>query len=153
MRQTKQSTSRGFTIVELLTIIAVIGILATIGIISWSGAQNRAKQNSFQANAEQVKLKMGEYFTDHNRFFKDKTGVCSYLQSLQATTLHAEFCTGVNNGAYVYQASATNPPPVTPCYDVTDTPTNTPACSTYTITVAKSNWNGGSADSDITVRP
>lgn len=145
------SKSRGFTIIELITIIAVIGILATIGIVSWSGAQNRARQNSFQANAEQVKLRLGELFTENSRYPKNKDGVCTYLQTIHNTTLHEEFCTGANNAAYSYAASGSSTSSVT-CYDAGDTP-NTPVCVSYTITVAKSNWSGGSSDTDIIVRP
>jgi prepilin-type N-terminal cleavage/methylation domain-containing protein len=151
MKQTLGKRS-GFTLVELIITISVIGILVTIGIVSWSSAQTRAKKNSFQANSEQVKLKLGEYFTDNNRYPKDKTTACSYLTSINASTLQAEFCTGPNNAAYVYAGSATAAPPVVSCYNASDTPTNTPACATYTITVAKTSWGGGSSDTDIVVK-
>ena len=154
MGKTKKSGSRGFTIVELVTIIAVIGILAAIGIFSWSGAQNSARKNSFQTNAEQVKLKLGEYFTEHNRYFKDKTSVCIYLEDIQSTALHEEFCTSTNNsGAYEYVASAATLPTVTACLIEDDTPTNTPSCISYMITVEKANWNGSGTDADIIVKP
>lgn len=147
MRRTKQSINRGFTIVELVIIIAVIGILATIGIISWSGAQNKARKTNFQANSEQVKLKLGEYFTENSRYPKNRSSVCSYLQATQSTSLYTEVCTGPNNGAYGYTATPTG------CYDAADTPTNTPACTTYTISVTKSNWNGAASESDISITP
>lgn len=138
MRRTKQSTNRGFTIVELITIIAVIGILATIGIISWSGAQNRAKKSSFQASAEQVKLKLGEYFTDKNRYPANQADVATYLGDIGSGTLKTEF----EKSAYQYTAT----PPS--CATTGGDP-----CTSYTITVPKSNWNGDAADTNITVSP
>ena len=54
------SSSKGFTIVELLVVIVVIGILATITIVAYTGISNRAKIASLQsdlANAsQQLKL-------------------------------------------------------------------------------------------------
>lgn len=141
MRQTKQSKSRGFTIVELLTIIAVIGILATIGIISWSGAQNRAKRNSFQSSAEQVKLKVGEYFTEKNRYFGTKAEVATYLGDVGSGTLKTEF----EKAAYEYAATGAG--------GVACTTSGPTPCTTYMITVPKTNWNGDSADTNISVSP
>lgn len=140
----------GFTIVELIIVITCIGILATVAMVSYSSTINRSKKSSFDSSAQQVKLKLGEYFTDNNRYPKNKTVVCTYLNSLGNPTLYAEFCTGTNNAAYAYAATAS--PPAT-CYDAADTPTNTPACATYTITVDKTNWKGTSSESNITVTP
>ncbi len=39
---TKQTKSRGFTIVELLIVIVIIAILAAITIVAYNGIQNRA---------------------------------------------------------------------------------------------------------------
>ena len=129
--------TKGFTIVELIIIITVIGIRATIGIISWSGAQNRAKKNSYQATAEQVKLKLGEYFTEKNRYYGTKAEVETYLGDIGSGTLKTEF----QKTAYEYTALPGG------CS------TAGTACTTYTITVPKSNWNGGSSESNISVAP
>jgi prepilin-type N-terminal cleavage/methylation domain-containing protein len=130
----------GFTIVELIIVIVVIGILATISLISYSGTQNRAKKGKFDSNAQQVKLKLGEYFTDKNRYPGPKADLVTYLNAVGSGTLATEF----SSGAYVY-----TPTPATP----TQCTTAGVACTSYTITVAKSNWNGSGADTDITVSP
>lgn len=129
------SKSRGFTIIELLTIIAVIGILAAISIVSWSGVQNQARRNDFQANAEQVKLKLGEYFTEHNSYYKTKAEVETYLDSIGAASLSDTF----SAAAYQY---ATTPGACT---------TSAADCVSYTITVTNASF-GGSGDS-VVVRP
>lgn len=138
MRRTKQSTNRGFTIVELIIIITVIGILATIGIISWSGAQNRAKKNSYQATAEQVKLKLGEYFTEKNKYYGTKAEVATYLGDIGSGTLKTEF----EKAAYQYEEI--------PDGCTTDGAT---LCTSYTITIPMSNWNGSGTDTNIVVSP
>jgi prepilin-type N-terminal cleavage/methylation domain-containing protein len=130
----KYGQKSGFTIVELIVIIVVIGILATIGVVSWSGAQNRAKKTTFQSNSDQVKLKLGEYFTDNNRYPVDKPAVITHLG---ANALSTEF----NKTAYEYVPSGSGCPGV---------PAN---CTSYTITVNKTNWNGDVSDSNLVVMP
>lgn len=141
MRQAGQSENRGFTIVELITIIVIIGILATIGIMSWTGAQNKAKYNSYLSTAEQVKLKLGEYFTEKNKYPGTEAEVSQYLQDIGSASLKTEFDTS----PYVYEARGASNAACT-----TAGPTY---CTTYTITVQKSHWNGGASDADISVRP
>lgn len=138
MHYGQQRADRGFTIIELVVTIAVIGILATIGIVSYSGTQNRAKQQSFSSNAEQVKLKLGEYFTDKGRYPATKADVATYLGDIGNATLKTE----LEKSAYGYERSPAG------CATTGGTP-----CSSYTITVAKTNWNGSASESDISVRP
>ena len=54
MWASKQTSSRGFTIVELLIVVVVIAILAAITIVSYNGIQNRAKSAAAQAAASQA---------------------------------------------------------------------------------------------------
>ncbi len=131
----QQYLKRGFTIVELMIVIAVLGILITIVTVSYSGAQNTAKRKSFESNASQVKVKLGDYMTDKNSYPVSQTDVVTYLNAVGAGTLATEF----SKSAYQY----------------TPTPSGCTgtSCTSYTITVAKSNWNGGSGDADVTVKP
>lgn len=140
----RQFEIKGFTIVELIVIIVVIGILASIAVVSYSGAQNRAKRSSFDANAQQVKLKLGEYFTDNNKYPAIKGtatyeagSVTKYLNDTKSTTLVTEFV----KSAYVYT------PLPSGCNNTTVT------CESYTITVAQSAWGGTTADPIVEAKP
>lgn len=131
---------KGFTVVELVVVIAVIGILSSIAIVSYTTSQQRATKTSFDTSAQQVKLKLGEYFTDNNRYPETKNAAYVFLNNPSGNTLAAEF----NKSAYVYAA-----------LNATDSScTGSPqTCVKYTITVAKTNWNGGASDADVVVRP
>lgn len=126
--------ARGFTIVELLVVIAVLGILVSIVVVSYAGTQNRAKRNSFESNASQVKVKLGDYMTDKNSYPVAKSDVITYLNAIGAGTLATEF----NKSAYQYTTTPSG------C-------TGT-SCTGYSITVANSNWNS-STDANIVVQP
>lgn len=130
----------GFTIVELVVVIAVIGILSSIAIVSYVTSQQRATKTSLDTNAQQVKLKLGEYFTDNNRYPETKNAAYSYINSPSGNTLATEF----NKPIYVYTALNASDGS---CSSSPQT------CVKYTITVAKNNWNGGVSDADIVVRP
>ena len=58
---TKQTKTRGFTIVELLIVIVVIAILAAITIVAYNGIQNRAKASAAQSLANNI-VKKAEAF-------------------------------------------------------------------------------------------
>lgn len=123
---------RGFTVVELIVVIVVIGILATIAIVSYSGSQNRAKRESYNATAQQVKLKIGEHYTDKNTYPANKAAVQSYLTALGGSSLATEF----SSSDYAYTASPAA------C---------TTACTGFTITVTRDKWGGGSSEANLVI--
>lgn len=137
--QTKHTFQKGFTIVELIVIIVVIGILASIATVSYSGSQKRAQKSAFDASAQQVKLKLGDYFTDKNKYPLDKTEIDTYLKDTGSTSLATEFA----KPAYAYY----------PTTNANGACSATVACEKYRITVTKINWSGGSSDTDINVYP
>jgi prepilin-type N-terminal cleavage/methylation domain-containing protein len=140
----------GFTIIELITVITIIGILATIGLISYSGYQIRAKKSSVESTGQQVKIKLGEYFTDKNQYPKAATGVGGvkeYLDSVNSQTLGTAFDSLVTGGA-TYAPTADS--------GVAGSCSGgnaAIACTKYTITLPITLWGGLSSDTPITITP
>lgn len=135
--KTSKLGSKGFTIVELLIVIVIIGILATIGFVSFASAQNKAKKSKAQSTVSQVKSKLGEYFSENNAYPKEKGDVTTYLTGNGGATTATEF----GNAAYDYTT--------TPA----DCTTAAKDCTSFTLTAAKTYWNGDSADADLSVTP
>lgn len=126
----------GFTIVELIVIIVIISILATIATISFNGSQERAHKSSANATLQQVKLKLGEHFTDNNTYPCDTSDVLTYLDTVNQGTLHDSFeeiSNDTTNFSY--------------------TTSGTPSCTNYEITLQSEYWGGDSSDTDIVVQP
>lgn len=134
---------KGFTVVELIIVIVVIGILASIVIVSYSGSQQRANRSSAESTLQQVKLKLGEYFTDNNRYPATKSDVSTYLQSLNQTTLKSGFDTISSD-----TTNFTYTPTPSGCATTGGTP-----CSSYTMTLQRAYWKGGTSDTSVVVTP
>lgn len=136
MHTYKQSKS-GFTIIELIVVISVIGILSTIGVLSYNGYRQRAAKTAAESTAQQVKLKLGEYFTDNNRYPINTTAVDAYLRLVKATSTADDFKEMTDAGA-TYAPTADDG---SNCV----TGATPPPCAKYTITVPASYWNGTDA--------
>jgi len=68
-RYTKTS-SRAFTIVELLIVIVVIGILAAITIVSFNGVQVKANDSVLVNRIEQIQKSLKLYYVDNSTYPK-----------------------------------------------------------------------------------
>lgn len=131
---------RGFTVIELIVVVVVIGILAAIGVRSYADSQNRATRNNLVSTAEQVKLKLNEYFTDKNQYPQTQTQVTTFLTNEGKAELATKFG---NTATFVYQGTAA---------DGTACPVGGAVrCEKYTITINKSAWKGNASDANIII--
>lgn len=132
----KKISNSGFTIVELVIVIAVIGILAGIGIVSYSGARQNAAKNAAIATAQQVKLKIGEYYTDNN-YYPLASVIDSYLRSINSTALADDYKRITDAGGY-YTPSPGG------CNN-----TSSLCTGGYVITIPPAVWGGSGANTEI----
>lgn len=64
----KRSRSGGFTIVELLIVIVIIAILATLVIVTFTGYQQRARNNQRQTDIKAVQSYIEAYYADKGHY-------------------------------------------------------------------------------------
>ncbi|MFZ1360451.1 MAG: prepilin-type N-terminal cleavage/methylation domain-containing protein [Candidatus Saccharimonadales bacterium] len=143
------SINRGFTIVELLIVITVLGILITIVAVSYNGVQRSAKKSAIESTAQQVKLKLGEHYTDKNMYPITKADVVTYLNAVDATAIASDFNKSYNSTQITYRAcdSSASSCAATNCDNVA-----TP-CRSYAITIPATAWGGSASDSSTVIRP
>lgn len=137
-----KNIQKGFSLIELLVVIAVIGILLGIGITSFANSQNRAKKEQAVAVAEKVKLALGSYYSEKDRYPRNQSTVVSYLNSKNQASTATEFGA---TATYVYTGTAAG--------GGTCSDTGADKCEKYTITIQKNAWNGGSSDTNVVVGP
>lgn len=63
-----QTSSPGFTLIELLVVISIVGTLSTIALTSLNAARTKARDTQRLSDAEQIRLALELYKTDHGNF-------------------------------------------------------------------------------------
>lgn len=123
------TTSKGFTIVELLIVIVVIGILAAITIVSFSGIQARARVASMVSDldnsSKQLKIDQvtsGNYPTtvaaaNGGQGLKASSGT-TYRYSVNNSTNPQTFCLSAENNSVFYSITDSGTPTAGSCVNV-----------------------------------
>lgn len=101
---TKQTKSRGFTIVELLIVIVIIAILAAITIVAYTGITTRANASAAKSNAETVAKVAAAYAADDQA----GNGVYAPLATLQTYNGVSRIPTGLTLQAAALTNAASN---------------------------------------------
>jgi prepilin-type N-terminal cleavage/methylation domain-containing protein len=148
MNLRKQTSSSGFTIVELLIVIVVIGILAAVTIVAFNGVSGKARVASMQADLEgsvktleiaRVNSTGGVYPVTLAVANLKNTSGNVYNYQVNDPTTPTSYCLTVVNSKVAYKVTNTNTVP-TPgaCSGVLSDGTSCP--SNYIVVPGNSNF-------------
>ena len=90
------SSSRAFTLIELLIVVAIIGILAAIAVPNFLNAQVRAKIARVLADCRAISTSLEAYFIDHNAYVPDMGSANEEVRSYRYLTTPIAYLTSVS---------------------------------------------------------
>lgn len=118
-RATHNFHQSGFTIVELLIVVVVIAILAAITVVAFSGIQERARQSSALATAQQASTKISAYTIENADSYPSNlndvgitnTATASYQYRFDNSSIPKTFCLTATSQNISYFVSSSNSSP------------------------------------------
>lgn len=138
------SSRRGFTVVEVIIVLVIIGVMLGTVVAYLGSSSQRTKRESAEATAQEVKIKLGSFYSEKNRYPISTAEVITYLNSPTGGN-DSDLATKFNDSSSFQYAPRTNSGAV--C-----TTGNAAQCDRYTITIFKAVWGGSASDSDIVVK-
>ena len=149
---TKQTKTRGFTIVELLIVIVVIGILATLVIVTFTGIQQKGRNTQRQTDIKALNGYVESFYAEYGFYptggdMTNPAFIQKYMKGLDPKALvdpkqpqdgtATISTTEVADGTYQYSYVASNATGSGTCAtaasDVTADPVDT-YCDAYRLT-------------------
>ena len=104
----RNTTSSGFTIVELLIVIVVIAVLAAISVVAYTGIQHRATASAVQNDLSQAQKKLMLFHVDNGRYPASaaelSTAEISATKSAYGTGNNFYYCLNTNSGQFAIGA-------------------------------------------------
>lgn len=129
--------NQGFTIVELLIVIVVIGILALLVITTYSGIQQKARNNTRQANLNAIQTQLEIFYQNQGYYpsradMNDSTWLKANMKNLDVNALSDPSSGG--NKTFVDTAAAKVYAYVPKDASNNDCETTDTNCAQYTLT-------------------
>ncbi|OGE37819.1 hypothetical protein A3F00_03170 [Candidatus Daviesbacteria bacterium RIFCSPHIGHO2_12_FULL_37_11] len=110
-------SSKGFTLIELITVITIIAVLSGIGLTSFRGVQSKARDSTRKNDLRQLSVALELYKQNNNGgYYSTGTSECSLANSDTFYSAISPFMSGgsvpsdplTQNGKYCYFSEGTN---------------------------------------------
>jgi len=99
-------SQKGFTLVELMIVVVVIGILSAVATPAYTGYVKRGKAAEATATLADLRIKMEQYFQDHQQYTDLSVTVLAPCSPSAGTTKYFTYsCTTQTASTYTISAA------------------------------------------------
>jgi len=115
MDQARVTTSRGFTLIEVMVTVVILGVLTAIAVPAYRNYISTSRNTEGWNNLAAIKLAQEEYFLENNAYFPpgDATvqttdnSLDAYWTAAEGNDRNFDYAVTTSNGATGYTATAT----------------------------------------------